>query len=459
MHARHRIAGTVLALLLTPPLMAGEGAGNGAGETVPPADLRQVYRQALEADPELGAQRYRLEALKEQRREALAGLLPQVTASGEIRDIRRDQTNSGLGGGTDESLRDFDQTRYSAQILQPLFDLPAWRGLQRGDDEIDRGQAELEAARQDLVLRVTEAYLGVLSAQSELALARSEYEAMQAAHERVQGLYEEDLAAVTDLEEVRARRDSARARVIRAEGELRIAREALTRITDRRYAQLAGLRPGVELPGPGGDDLQAWVERALQANPRIAAARAGVQTATTDIRAARARHYPSLDLVAGYSYLDDLDGSAYGRVYEDEYIGLQLNVPIYSGGGVGARARGAARERDRQRQALEATRREVRANVRAAYEGLASGRAEIRALKQSVRSNERSVEAVDAAFRAGLRPLADVLDAQRELFAARRDLARARHEYLLDLFRLRQGAGALDENDIDTLNRVLATAP
>ncbi|MCG5496568.1 TolC family outer membrane protein [Ectothiorhodospira variabilis] len=424
-------------------------------EPVPSEDLLTIFDLARAADPTLRGQHFELEYLREQRREDLSRLLPQVYASGEVRRTRRDQIQSGMAG-EQELTRDFTMKRYGIDMRQPIVDVPAWHALRRGDREVNRGEAELEAARQDLVARVTEAYLQVLGAQSGVALATRELRAIEANRERVEGLYEERMVALADLEEVRARRDSASAALIRAEGELDVALERLTEITDMPHERLAGLREDALLPAPDPADLDSWVEQALTGNPEIIAAGERVSAAERDIRGARAGRYPSLDFVASYSYLDDLDGTAFGRKFEDAAIGFQLDVPLYTGGGVSARARGAGHVRDRERQALEATRRSVRADVRSAWRAVLSSGSEINALQQAVRSNERSLEAVDAGFGAGLRPLSDVLDAQSELFAARRDLAQARHEYLIHMVNLRRAAGQLGEEDIVGLNNMLA---
>ncbi|AHK79709.1 type I secretion protein TolC [Ectothiorhodospira haloalkaliphila] len=453
--ARRALPLTLLVALVA--LGASPVSANGPDEPAPAENLLAVFDQARHADPTLRGQHFELEHLRERRREDLSRLMPHVTLSGDIRRTRRDQTQSGMAG-EQETTRDFTMRRYGVDLRQPLVDLPAWHGLARGDREVSRGEAELEVARQELVARVTEAYLQVLGAQSGVELAQQELRAIQANEERVSGLFEERMVARVDVEEVRARRDSAQAALIRAEGELDVALERLTEITNVPHQRLAALREDATLPTPDPDNLDAWVEQALAANPHIRAARQRVEAAEADIRGARAGRYPSVDLVASYSYLDDLDGTAFGRKYEDAAIGLQMDVPLYTGGGVTARSRGAVHTRDRERTALEATRRGVRADVRAAWRSVLSSRSEIAALEQAVRSNERSVEAVDAGFGAGLRPLSDVLDTQRDLFAARRDLAQARHEYLIHFIELRRAAGALYEGDIVALNDMLTHA-
>ena len=418
-------------------------------------DLINVYRLALEADPRLRGQGFEVEALREQRREDLARLLPSVSLSGDVSRTRRDQIQSGLTGD-DESTRDFTRTSYRIGLRQPLYNAPARYRLRAGDSEVDRGLAELEAERQVLMARVAEAYLNALGAQSAVELSRRELAAIDANRERVEALYEQRMAALTDLEEIRARRDRAHANVIRAEGDLVVALERLAEITNTPHERLAPLNAGGSLPVLDTERGEIWVERAMVDNPEIRAASQRVESSEIQIRAARAQHHPNLDLVASYSYLDDLDGTPFGRKLEDLAVGVELQIPLYSGGGISAGVRGARYLRERDRESLEEVRRRVRADVRTAYQALSIGRIEIRALEQAVRSSERGLEAVETGLEVGLRTVVDVLDAQRDLFLTRRELVQARHEYVLNFLALKRAVGVLGEHDILTINELLA---
>ena len=81
-----------------------------------------------------------------------------------------------------------------------------------------------------------------------------------------------------------------------------------------------------------------------------------------------------------------------------------------------------------------------------------TGISRVSALKQARTSNEAALEAVKAGFDVGTRTSVDVLDAQRDLFAARRDYAQSRYRYVLDILLLKQAAGTLSENDLEEVN-------
>ena len=133
-------------------------------------------------------------------------------------------------------------------------------------------------------------------------------------------------------------------------------------------------------------------------------------------------------------------------------MGLRLQWPFYTGGRVSAETRQA---RSRHREAthtLERARREAVRQTRQAYLGVESAIARVGALRQAVVSSRSALDAVDAGFQVGTRTSVDVLDAQRDLFQARNDLAAARYDYIRNALGLRLAAGTLVPADLDTIN-------
>ena len=425
--------------------------------------LLDVYELALEAEPRLRGRHREVEEVQALRDGAFGGLLPEISLRGSVRRVRRDQTSTDMFGDEQDIERTFTSQQYGLSFTQPLYNVAAWRRLESADEELARAELELEAERQALMQRVVESYLRVLNAQSVRELAQREEEAIATSLEQVEALYEEGLVSITELEEVRARRDNARAGALRAESDVEIAREELAEVTDRHHRRLAGLHPDAELPDVVPADIDVWTRRAHENNPALLAARAGVEATRHDMRAARAEHLPTVDLIAGYDRIDDdvgeVDGSSVGREFDDASIGIQVSVPLYSGGRTSARTRAVDNRRERELEELEATRRSVRTAVRSAFLALASGRSELRAQAQAVRSNERNVEAMEAGFEAGERSIVDVVDAQRDLFAQRRALTEIRHEYLIQTLALKAGAGMLETEDIVALDMMFGARP
>jgi len=188
----------------------------------------------------------------------------------------------------------------------------------------------------------------------------------------------------------------------------------------------------------------------LQHNPVVQSARLASEVARKEIARRRAQRYPTLDLVGslGRSHTN----SAVGRDADTRSIGLQLAVPLYSGGALVTATRQARHQFIAAQENLDAKRREVVRKVRDAYRGIQTAMSRVAALKATVRSALSALEATEAGFQAGTRTLVDVLNSQSDLFRARRDYAQARYDYVLSTLRLLNAAGTLSVEDVKRVN-------
>ena len=159
--------------------------------------------------------------------------------------------------------------------------------------------------------------------------------------------------------------------------------------------------------------------------------------------------------MAQKNYNSDSDGINGRSNASNETIGLEFNLPIYSGGAVSSRTREAGHRLDETMQVEEQQRRAVTRQTRESYNGVMSGISRVKALKQAVVSNEKALESTEAGYDVGTRTTVDVLNARRNLFSAKRDYARSRYDYILDTLRLKQAAGILSVNDLVDINNWL----
>jgi outer membrane protein len=104
----------------------------------------------------------------------------------------------------------------------------------------------------------------------------------------------------------------------------------------------------------------------------------------------------------------------------------------------------------------ESARRTATQGTRTAYFGVQSLVAQIKAFEAAEQSSQLSLEATQLGYKVGVRVNLDVLNAQTQLFTARRDLAKARNDVLVSAIRLRQAAGTLTGEDVAKANRLLA---
>jgi outer membrane protein TolC len=147
-----------------------------------------------------------------------------------------------------------------------------------------------------------------------------------------------------------------------------------------------------------------------------------------------------------------------GVEYDTSYVGIQINVPIFSGGGVSAQTRQALAREEKVRQSLESARRKTLAEANKLYQTLQQGNELVHALNQAVLSGEQAVLAEKKGVQAGTRTFVDALDAERRLYESMRDHATAIYSLANTRLKFLALAGAIDFEAIETLNSWLTSA-
>ena len=418
-------------------------------------DLIEIYRSARDNDPTWRAARASREAGIEKAPQGRALLLPTLGLSAATSESDQQVTTPSASNnyryGTDS---------YSLQLTQPLYRKQNSAAYAQGIAGANIAEHELELARQDLMLRATRAYFDVLAAQDVLDFAETFKSTIGRQLTLARRNFAVGSATLVDVHEAQARYDLAAAQQITATNDLEVKRESLRLLTGAAPAALARLAATLELRPPAPADMEQWVQSATTQSPRLKAQEQAVEIARQEVERNSGGHQPTLDLTAARTW-SDAGGSTQGFAMETttNQIGLQLQVPLYQGGGISSRVREAAARLDEADQRLEQARREVAQRVRENYLAVINGMARVQALEQARASNERALESTIIGYERGVRTGVDVLNAQRELFLTRRDLAQARYDYLVSHLRLKAAAGTLQEPDLEDINRLLAHKP
>ena len=140
---------------------------------------------------------------------------------------------------------------------------------------------------------------------------------------------------------------------------------------------------------------------------------------------------------------------------DSESFQIRLDMPLYAGGAVSANRRRAAEQFNAAREnRINLTRNTVTAS-RSLHMTVTSDVARVKARKQAVKSTQSALDATVAGYEVGTRNIVDVLNAQNAVFAAQRDYANSRYDYVLNSMRLKENAGTLSPEDIAALESFL----
>ncbi|MFZ5756975.1 MAG: TolC family outer membrane protein [Pseudomonadota bacterium] len=412
-------------------------------------NLADILAAADANDPEWKAARATYEARRQVLTQGRAGVLPSVVATGEMTENTRE-----TGGAS----ADYDSTQLTLQATQPLLRFDRWFQYQTARASRSQVDAELVSAEQDYLVRVVETYLSVLRASEQLAYARAEEAALARQLEQAKQRFNVGLIAITDVHETQAAYDLANVGLIVARSDLSVARSRLQTLTGKRYSKLAF--PGEDMPTamPAPEGADAWADKAREGNPQIIAARHASRAAQQNARAAAAGHLPSIDAFARVTESDGPVSMTPPITNVDtttETIGLQLEWTLFAGGAVNSKRKQAYLESDAAQESLRAAETNGVEGARTQYRVLEADVLRVGARKQAIVSTQSALDATNAGYEVGTRNIVDVLQAQRNAFASRRDLANARYDYILDLLRLHASAGSLSREAILAHNQWL----
>lgn len=424
----------------------------GAGLPARSADLLEIFRLAQSADAVYGSARASWAAAQEKLPQGRSGLLPSasLSASTQYNDRTIQFRDPAIAGGNTH----FNSNVFSLSITQPIYRRQNTVVYEQAKTQLEQADAVLAQAAQDLITRVAQAYLDVLLAQDNLALTGAQKTAIAEQLAQAKISFEVGTATITDTHEAQARYDLSVSQEIAARSDLEIKTRALDQLIGRAAPPLAPLSPALKLISPEPATMDKWVEEARSSNHQVRVAETSVTLAGQEVARNRGAHYPTLDAFATFSEnrsgAGNLGGS--GTDINNRIIGLQLAVPIYQGGLINSRVREALANEDKARQDLENARRTAELNARQTYLGVTSGIAQVKALEAALTSSQSALDSSRLGREVGVRTQVDVLNAQQQLFSARRDLAQAKYNYILSTLRLKAAVGRLVEDDLSAVS-------
>ena len=417
--------------------------------------LIQAYELARENDPQFRADFYGKQATDERYDQARAALLPQISANASYTETSQNIVSTD-NEVFDSGSTSFPTTVYGISLEQSVYDYSRWAAFSQADTETQQAASELEVARQDLVLRVAERYFDALSLYENLSFLQAEKEEVSTNLAEARARYEDGLSREVDLLDAESRLLQVESRALEVESSLRDALNGLEEITGTLPNRLKPVRDDLELERPDPDDQQEWTRLGFERNPRLQAAELAMEVANQEVRVRRGGHLPTLGLTLSYEN-DDTEGSLFGggSQVETQIARMDLNIPIYRGGRVASEVREGEQLIEVSRSQHDQVRRQLDREVRSGYQSILTAMSRERALSESLRTNERIVESRQVGYESGLTPLLDLLDAERELFFARSELAGARYDYLLGVLRLRHAAGVINTEDLQQIDTLL----
>lgn len=417
--------------------------------------LLDIYHQALANDPALASALNANKAAQEIIEQGKALYRPTINFTTSVNNSRTDVRflENNIPGGR----ANFDSYRAGVEARQPIYRKQNLVQMDQAETQVSQADKQYHLSQQSLILRSTEAYFQVLIAQDQIALIQAQKAAILSQLEQAKATFEVGTATITDVNEAQARYDLTVAQEIAAINEHQIAKRAVQAITGEIPETMATIRSDISVV-PLQQGMQEWQEIARQNNLNIQIQQDALTLAEQEVKRANAGHLPTLDLVASYtdSYVN---GSPTpfnaGNQLKNATIGLQFDVPIYQGGAISSRARQAVYNKQKAQDDLTLAKRQTDLEAQRSFLNLDTSIAQVKALEQALISSQSQLDSTKLGYEVGVRTSVDVLNAQQQLFSAKRDLLQARYNYLVNIIRLKTASGLVAEVDLQDINQQL----
>ncbi|MDB0066587.1 TolC family outer membrane protein, partial [Gammaproteobacteria bacterium] len=396
---------------------------------------------------------------KELKVQGRAALLPSITLSGS--------TNWNEYYQNKELQQQYNSFSSSARVTQPLFRLDTWFKYKQSKSLTDAAEADFAFEQQNLLVRTAELYFGVLRAIDNLNAAISEEKAIKKQLDQAKQRFEVGLSAITGVQEAQLAFDLSKASRIRTEGSLYSARESLNALIGREIFSLNELGDSLLIDLPTPSSKQKWVELALENNYQLKAAYLRKKAAKSSARSVASNHLPKIDIVGSQSESEtnqfnyegfniDGQGIPVPSVTGRRNYSIQLSMPLFQGGAVNSRRKQAYSQYERANENTLFTERRIIQEVRSQFSNVLTLVANVNAQKQAVVSATSALEATQVGYRVGTRNVVDLLQAEKNLYSAEKNLANAKYDYILANLRLGLASGTITPADIVKINNLLS---
>ena len=416
--------------------------------------LLDIYQQALAHDPTLASALSANQAAQEIIEQGKALYRPTINFNADANEIQSDTRYISSASASRKS--NFENYKYGLDARQPIYRKQNLIQIEQAATQVSQADKQLHLSQQTLILRTTQAYFDVLIAQDKIDLIDAQKTAISSQLEQAKANFEVGTVTITDVNEAQARYDLTVAQEIAAVNEYQIAKHALQAITGQFPSKLATVKADIKTNNLV-QSMDSWLEVAAQNNLNIQIQQDVAKFSEQEIERSKAGHLPTLDAVA--SYTDSYANGSYsvnpGNEVKAGTIGLQLQIPLYQGGATSSLVRQAALNKQKAQDDVEIARRQTELDTQRAYLNLSTTIAQVKALDQALISSQSQLDSTKLGYEVGVRTSVDVLNAQQQLFSAKRDLLQVRYNYLVNIIRLKAASGVVAEADLLDINQQL----
>jgi len=410
-------------------------------------DLWNCYNKAKDYDPKYQSIYHEYQAGLTLPKQALAPLLPQLNLS--YSNLKYDFEEAPF------YYRDYRAKTTSISLTQAIVDMPKIVEYQQSKIRRSMFESKLNYAKQDLIKRVIDAYFEVLYCEEALRVVEEEKKAIFEQLKMIRRLFEAGEATLADIHDAESRYSSIQLKAIEAEKNLYVAKNNLKRIIGEEPIELAKLKEEIHFQEIEPSNVEEWIRLAKENNNVIKYYALAKDVAEKDIRKQTYEYFPKVHLIATFA---ETNTNNYLRTETLSYyaFGFQVRFNLFSGGYITAKRSELVERFKQSEKEYESMVSDVVQQVTESFFGVKTALVQIYAAKTSLKSAEVALESTKKGFKAGIRTVVDVLNAESTVYKAKMDLVKAKYDYIKYLIGLKYFSGILSEEDVITINNWLS---
>jgi outer membrane protein len=412
--------------------------------------LLEVYQLAKANDPALRAAQAQYRAQEEQVTVTRGNLFPSISFQGNL-----GYTNTDTGSNS------YDVTNNSlgVQMNYPIYSAALDYGVKAVELSLDAQKVQLDNAQETLTLATLEEYFDVLIKQAALENVTAQVKSTQSQLDRVKNQYDVGMVSITDLQDAQAAYDAIRVSELSARADLRYAQETLNQRVGKAITSIPKLADNYPISTENLASTDELIQKALRNNKDLLGANYQVTIANNNVDISKASgRTPTVTLTGGITRAETMDSNNPSNPEGDALqtsIGVNVTIPLYSGGAIDATVRQATATANATEEQYAAAVQQIELGIRNLVAQLNTTVAQVAAQKQLIKSRESALEATQAGYDVGTRNLVELLTAQSNLFDAKTSYEQLRYRFVVTKLNLMELTGELNDAAVADLNKWL----
>ena len=303
--------------------------------------LKEAVQATKEVDPSLRSSDKNRQATQENFDLAKSRLLPQVYLQGSRQQLTQTTTQDTLLGPQSKTFSGpsvSDQLVIRQGVIRPKDVM----GLDLAKAQNDHGENKYLSEVSDAAVRATTAWLELLAAQKQLELNQVFLQSSEEAAKQEKSRFARGDSTKDAMMEAQAQHENAKAIVSESLQNLSAKQLAYSLITKLPHQPMTTRKfPELNLEQIILEDREKLWQKIVMNSPDLAASKLMEKMQNVRLRQAGTDHLPTLDLVASLNKAQNDATATQGYRYQNTQVGVQYNIPIFSGGAVSAAQRQA----------------------------------------------------------------------------------------------------------------------